>query len=73
MSIARLLTKSNSDDIFIVDENDRRLICLDRNGNTLFAQDKWNRNLHNVRGIASGNNSRSCQLSMYLSILSPYQ
>ena len=55
MSLARRLTKSNSDDIFIVDENDRRLIWLDRNGNTLFAQDKWNRNLHNVRGIASGN------------------
>jgi hypothetical protein len=56
MSLARRLTKSNSDDIFIADENDRRLIWLDRNGNTLFAQDKWNRNLHNVRGIASGNN-----------------
>jgi hypothetical protein len=55
MSLARRLTKSNRDDIFIADENDRRLIWLDRNGNTLFAQDKWNRNLHNVRGIASGN------------------
>jgi hypothetical protein len=25
------------------------------NGNKLFAQHKWNRNLYNVRGIASGN------------------
>ena len=55
MSLARRLTKSNSNHIFIADENDRRLIWLDRNGNTLFAQDKWNRNLYNVRGIASGN------------------
>ena len=55
MSLARRLTKSNSDDIFIADEDDRRLIWLDINGNTLFAQDKWNRNLHNVRGITSGN------------------
>ena len=56
MSLARRLTKSNRDDIFIADENDRRLIWLDENGNTLCEQDKWNRNLHNVRGIASGNN-----------------
>jgi hypothetical protein len=56
MSLARRLTKSNRDDIFIADENDRRLIWLDKNGNTLCEQDKWNRNLHNVRGIASGNN-----------------
>jgi hypothetical protein len=55
MSLARRLTKSNSNHIFIADENDRRLIWLDRNGNTLFAQDKWNRHLCNVRGIASGN------------------
>jgi len=32
------------------------LIWLDRNGNMLFAQHKWNRNLYNVRGITSGNN-----------------
>ena len=56
MSLARRLTKSNKDEIFIADENDRRLIWLDRNGNTLCEQVKWNRNLHNVRGIASGNN-----------------
>ena len=55
MSFARRLTKSNSNYIFIADENDRRLIWLDRNGNTLFAQQKWNRNLYNVRGITSGN------------------
>ena len=55
MSLARRLTKANMDAIFIADENDRRLIWLDRNGNTLCEQDKWNRNLHNVRGIASGN------------------
>ena len=55
MSLARRLTKSNSNHMFIADENDRRLIWLDRNGNKLFAQHKWNRNLYNVRGIASGN------------------
>jgi hypothetical protein len=55
MSLARRLTKSNSNHIFIADENDRRLIWLDIHGNTLFEQDKWNRNLYNVRGIASGN------------------
>jgi hypothetical protein len=54
MSLARRLTKFDSNNIFIADENDRRLIWLDINGNTLFAQDKWNRNLYNVRGIASG-------------------
>lgn len=54
MSLARRFARpivNNS--VFIADENDRRLIWLDNNGEVLYEQQKWNRGLYNVRGIAA--------------------
>lgn len=58
MSFARRVTKPFDDEkyCFIADENVRRILWMDDSGTILYAQDKWNRNLPGVRGIAAGKN-----------------
>jgi len=51
----RATTTPDKSKVIVADENDRRLILLDGNGNLTQAKKKWNRCLYNVRGMAATN------------------
>jgi len=51
----RITATPDKSKIIVADENDRRIILLDREGNIINAQEKWNERLYNVRGMAASN------------------